>query len=117
MVDSSTVVFFIGSGVNVKLRSRRIQEKHLARESESHDEEHRDAILDFEGSRRVIGKQRHPGAGESLPAPKNIDGELVSRMVPGRVSGLLQFCILSCVIDPSLIIIAIRSISMLFSNR
>ncbi|EFH39499.1 predicted protein [Arabidopsis lyrata subsp. lyrata] len=116
MVDSSAIVFFIGSGVNAKLRSRRIQEKHLARESESHGEEHRDAILDFEGS-RVIVKQRDPGAGESLPAPENIDGELVSRMVPGRVSGLLQFCILSGVIDPSLIIIAIRSISMLFSNR
>ncbi|CAH8278722.1 unnamed protein product [Arabidopsis lyrata] len=51
MVDSSAIVFFIGSGVNAKLRSRRIQEKHLARESESHGEEHRDAILDFEGSR------------------------------------------------------------------
>ncbi|KAG7588702.1 Reverse transcriptase domain [Arabidopsis suecica] len=100
IVDSSAVVFFIGSGVNAKLRSCRIQEKHLARESESHGEEHRDAILDFEGS-RVIEKQRDPGAGESLPAPENIDGELVSRMVPGRVSGLLQFCIPSGVIDPS----------------
>jgi len=46
--DSSTVMYFIGSGVNAELRSCRNQAKHLVRGSESQKEEHRGAGLDFE---------------------------------------------------------------------